>query len=114
MQLPRRLRDALASLAHSARLRSAPIGKTREDELMLAIMDFARMKSSFYGTEDTMVDTTEMAFRLREANGSIRNALISLEQNGLAEHTDTAELWILKVANENGISTVSIVPPNLV
>jgi DNA-binding MarR family transcriptional regulator len=110
MQLPRRLLDALASLAHSTGLRSTPIGKNREDELMLAILDFGRMKSSFYGTDNTMVDTTEMAFRLRETSSSIKNALTSLEQNGLAEHTDTPQLWILKVANEDGIGAVSIVP----
>lgn len=77
---------------------------------MLAILDFGRMKSSFYGTDNTMVDTTEMAFRLRETSSSIKNALTSLEQNGLAEHTDTPQLWILKVANEDGIGAVSIVP----
>jgi hypothetical protein len=79
---------------------------------MLTILDFGRMKSSFYRKENTMVDTTEMAFRLRETSSSIRDALTSLEQNGLAEHTETPQLWILKVLNDDGIA-VSIVPPEL-
>jgi hypothetical protein len=73
--------------------------KEREQDLAQAVLEFGRMKYQLYRTEITIVDVTELAFRLRETTRAITSTLAALERHGLAERTDFPGLWKLKVTS---------------
>ena len=94
MQLDR-IRKVVSYVVFIARRWSPVDGKAREEELMRAVLEFGRMKSQLYKTDETVVDATEISFRFRETMRSVTRALTSLEQRGLVERTDLPRLWKL-------------------
>jgi hypothetical protein len=68
-------------------------------ELSEAIIDHARMHQSYYKRpmEYVMVDTNELAFRLRETRQTIEDALRLLQVIGRAETYDRYGRWKLRL-----------------
>jgi hypothetical protein len=86
-----RIRGALGYVICMARRGSPEINKTREDELVRSVLEFGRMKSHLYGV--TLLDETEISFRLRETPSSIKRTFARLEECRLVERTALPKLW---------------------
>jgi hypothetical protein len=90
MQLDR-IRGALSYVICMARRNSPEINKTREDELVRSVLEFGGMKSHLYGA--TLLDETEVSFRLRETPSSVRRTFARLEECCFVERTALPQLW---------------------
>jgi hypothetical protein len=71
-------------------------------ELSEAIIDHGRMHQSYYKSPVAyvMVETKELAFRLRETPETIEDALRLLQVMGRAEPYDQSGRWKLRLAKE--------------
>lgn len=117
MQLDR-IREALSYVICMAKRGSSEMSKTRQDELVRSVMEFGRMKSQLYGA--TMLDETEISFRLRETPSSIKRTLARLEACRFVERTALPHLWKINLeesgpfdTNPHPIGPVSTVSENV-
>ncbi len=81
-----------------------PNAQAREQELEQlagAVLEYGKMKYALYPDRITVVDVTEVAFRLRETRRAITKALKLLEDQGRAERTDLPLLWKLFVTDRD-------------
>jgi hypothetical protein len=81
-------------------------------EISEAIIDHGRMRHSYYKSPmaHVVVETKELAFRLREAPETIEDALRLLQVMGRAEPYDRYGCWKLRPAETIGKNGMRLAP----
>lgn len=98
-----RIREAVSQLVHDfpwgAARTDTKVQEQELDRLAYAVLAFAQMRCQFDRTEVSVVDVTELTFRLRESVHTVTRALKLLEKRGLAERAGLPQLWIVYAAD---------------
>jgi hypothetical protein len=69
------------------------------EQLAESILEHGRMTQNLYPSQKVVVDVKELAYRFREKPRTITKALLLLENQDRARHTDLHGLWQLYVTS---------------
>jgi hypothetical protein len=81
-------------------------GDRKNEDLAHSVLDYVRMRLDEYPQLGIFVNVDDLAFRLRETNKNIRNALHLLESQKRASQTECHGLWRLELYSQPGADVV--------